>query len=108
MFRSLVLALLLSASLLPLVQAAEDPPPPPMPPEGTDGAVIDEPDVRIIEKDDATIAEYRMHGKLYMMKVTPKIGPPYYLIDREGDGRFDRMDTGGANISVPRWVLFEW
>lgn len=108
MSRTLIPALLLAAVLGPLAQAAEDPPPPPMPPEGGDGAAIEEPEVRIVEKDDATIAEYRMHGKLYMMKVTPKVGAPYYLIDREGNGRFDRMDTGGSNISVPRWVLFEW
>ncbi|TJZ77650.1 DUF2782 domain-containing protein [Chitiniphilus eburneus] len=95
-------------SLLAAVAIAADDTPPPMPDEGADAATAEEPEVRIIEKDDATVAEYRIQGKLYMMRVTPRVGKPYVLIDREGDGRFDREDGGGANISVPRWVLFEW
>ncbi|GLS02874.1 hypothetical protein GCM10007860_00170 [Chitiniphilus shinanonensis] len=95
-------------SLLAAFAVAADDTPPPMPDEGADAATVEEPEVRIIEKDDATVAEYRIQGKLYMMRVTPRVGKPYYLIDREGNGRFDREDIGGPNLSVPRWVLFEW
>ncbi|WP_035060431.1 DUF2782 domain-containing protein [Andreprevotia chitinilytica] len=104
--RHLLLAALLA--LPQILQAAEAPPPPPMPanaaPEGDDNGA----EVRIIEKKDATVAEYRMHGKLYMMKVTPKVGPPYYLVDREGKGQFTRREMGQPLISPPQWVLFEW
>ena len=30
-----------------------------------------------------------------MIKVTPAHGVPYYLVDREGDGKFTRDDTRG-------------
>ncbi|MDR3429768.1 MULTISPECIES: DUF2782 domain-containing protein [Silvimonas] len=85
----------------------EGPPPPPMP--ATDSPAAPEPEVTIVEKADATISEYRMKGKLYMMRVVPKVGAPYYLIDREGNGRFSQLaDNGGDNLSPPRWVLLEW
>jgi len=54
-------------------------------------------------------AEYRLRGKLYMIKVTPKVGKPYYLVDEQGRGAFIRHDEViGPRISVPQWVLFEW
>ena len=102
---------LLLLALLPLsVIAAPLPadPPPPIPTSAvSDGE--DMPEVRIIEQKQATITEYRSHGKLYKIKVTPKNAPPYYLIDNEGKGRFDRGDNPALeNIPVPRWVLFEF
>ena len=82
--------------------------PPPMPPaQATSSA--DEPEVRIIEQKNATITEYRSNGRLYKIKVQPKIGPAYYLIDKEGKGRFDRGDNPALeNMPVPQWVLFEF
>ena len=82
--------------------AAEIPPVP-------QASANDEPEVRIVERKDAVVTEYRRHGKLYMMKVTPTIGESYYLIDKEGMGRFDRADMpANGRISVPHWVLFEF
>jgi hypothetical protein len=81
--------------------------PPPMPKEDTPSQIEQAPEVRIIEKSDATIAEYRMHGKLYQVKVTPKIGKPYFLIDPTGKGEFMRRE-GGDNIAIPTWVLLEF
>jgi hypothetical protein len=50
--------------------------------------------------------EYRMNGKLYMVKVTPAHGVPYYLIDQRGDGSWVRNDAiGGERLSVPMWVI---
>ena len=68
-----------------------------------------EPEVRIIKKDSATIEEYRMNGELYMVKITPGIGLPYYLIDADGDGklesRYNKLDPG---IMVPQWMIHRW
>ncbi|UXY16029.1 DUF2782 domain-containing protein [Chitiniphilus purpureus] len=97
---------LIAAVIAPFTLA--DDVPPPLPAEDSEGVAAEEPEVRIVEKGDATVAEYRIHGKLYMMKVMPRIGPAYYLIDREGNGRFERDDTGGPDLAVPRWVLFSW
>jgi hypothetical protein len=52
------------------------------------------------------IEEYRVGGKLFKIKVTPKIGKPYYLIDERGDGQFSRQDGPDAsNMRPPQWVI---
>lgn len=61
--------------------------------------------VTITRKKDTTIEEYRVNGRLYMIKVTPKRGKPYYLIDDKGDGHYVRHSTPGSNVHVPQWVI---
>lgn len=81
---------------------AVPPPPPEMAP--LDAAL--EPEVTIKKREGETVEEHRVHGKLYMIKVTPEHGVPYYLIDRQGDGVFTTMDTPGTpGLSVPMWVI---
>lgn len=87
------------------------PPPPPPPPEDLElreeGEL--EPEVTIIQRRDATHEEYRVNGRLYMVKVTPKVGPPYYFVDRDGDGLMEtRMNDRAVEIKVPQWVIFSW
>ena len=80
------------------------PPPPVLDPNAPDSDL--EPQITITKKKDVVIEEYRSGGRLYMIKVTPKIGPPYYLIDERGDGDFSRQDGPlGPQISPPRWVI---
>jgi len=84
------------------------PPPPKMDANAQQDSDL-EPQVTIIKKKDMVVEEYRMHGKLYKIKVTPKIGKPYYLIDDRGDGEFSRYDgPDGANLRPPRWVIFSF
>jgi len=52
-----------------------------------------------------TIEEYRIGGKLYMIKVTPKYGKPYYLVDDQGDGKFARQESLDSGFRVPRWII---
>lgn len=82
---------------------AVPPPPPEMAP--LDAAL--EPEVTIRKRDGETVEEHRVKGKLYMIKVTPDHGVPYYLIDRSGDGVFSRMEDapGSPTLSVPMWVI---
>jgi hypothetical protein len=81
----------------------------PPPPARVESGEPLEPDVRIIRKKDATIEEYRINGNLYMIKVIPVIGPPYYLLDQDGDGRMEtNMSEVRENFVVPQWVLFSW
>jgi hypothetical protein len=87
--------------------AAPEPPELPMQDVIINGEVI-EPEVRIIKQEESTIYEYRINGHLYMAKVQPVVGPPYYLVDRNGDGEFDSRSTDPANISVPQWILLRW
>jgi len=77
----------------------------PPPPATTSGEGIDEPEVKIVKQSDQTIEEYRIGGKLYMIKVTPKYGPPYYLVDDLGDGTFARQESLDSGFRVPRWII---
>lgn len=88
---------LLLASLLavaPLAALAEEP-------------VSAEPDVTIRQEGDKTIEEYRVNGFLYAVKVTPKIGKPYFLVRADGsDGNFIRSDQ--PDMLIPAWEIFKW
>jgi len=98
-------ALLMSANIW-----AEDlnvPQPPILPEPLMDGETI-EPDIQIIQKDDRTIEEYRINGQLYMVKVTPTVGVPYYFIDTDGDGSLESQQHELSGHIVPNWILFKW
>ncbi len=57
--------------------------------------------------DGATVEEYSVQGRVYMIKVQPKGGlPPYYLYDDNGDGVFEKRLPGGyKRPSPPMWVI---
>ena len=63
-----------------------------------------EPQVTVRTEGEQTVQEYRVNGKLYMMRVTPKHGKPYILMDSRGDGTFTKqdntLDTGRARAPV--------
>ncbi len=89
----------------------EPPPPvknykaPPQPAAGqNDAGVLPEPEVTITTKGADRHEQYRMAGRLYMIKVIPKNGRPYYLVDKEGRGEFVRDDLQ-SGISPPMWVI---
>ena len=52
-----------------------------------------EPTVTIREEEQRTIEEYSFKGQVYMVKITPKGGVPYYYIDTDGDGIVDGCDN---------------
>jgi len=98
----LLAGLLLALPLAAHAQSGDNP----VPPEHRIAPGKGDPEVTIIQRPDMTITEYRSGGRLYMVKVDPDVGPPYYLIDRDGDGAWD--DRMGPDISVPQWTIFEW
>jgi hypothetical protein len=68
-----------------------------------------QPDVTTREEGGQVIQEYRIRGKLYMQRVTPKHGRPYVLVDNKGDGTFSRLEqTLDQQVRVPQWVLLEF
>ena len=91
-----------SGDLQPL--PAVPPPPPGM--EAFDAAL--EPQVTIVKAEKETREEFRIKGKLYMVKVTPSVGKPYYLVDRQGDGSFVEADIAPNPIRPPMWVIHSW
>ncbi len=57
------------------------------------------------EANGDVIEEYRVGTQLRMVKVTPARGAPYYLMDRNGDGR---MDDRRGDVSPVYWKLYGW
>ncbi|MBU0601344.1 MAG: DUF2782 domain-containing protein [Gammaproteobacteria bacterium] len=83
-------------------------PEPPPPPEPLEGGVSVEPQVTIIQRGEDTVEEHRINGKLYMVKVTPPHGTPYYLMDENGSGAMTRYDDLDSGLRVPKWVIFSF
>ncbi len=107
----LALCLLVAAPMLAMAEEKSDlqplPGPPKLPPQVQSGEVL-EPEVTIVETDKGTVHKYSVNGQVYMVKVVPEAGPPYYFIDSDGDGKLDAKVNDIHNISVPQWVLFSW
>ncbi|GBG02363.1 hypothetical protein AZSI13_16900 [Azospira sp. I13] len=78
---------------------------PPPPPEMAPFDAALEPQVTIKKRDNDTVEEFRVNGKLYMIRVTPTHGVPYYLVDDQGDGTFSRRDNLDQGVRVPMWVI---
>ena len=107
--------ILLPGSLLAQEDLAKPPPIPPadtedvpIPPKIQEEQIV--PTVTIREEDERMIEEYRLNGQVYMVKVTPKGGIPYYYIDTNGDGRLELdMDQSAMNPVQPvYWKVKEW
>ena len=80
-----------------------------LPPPSIDANdAVDEPQVTITKQTEQTVEEYRVGGRLYMIKITPKVGLPYYLVDDVGDGKFARHEGLESGVRPPRWVLFHF
>jgi hypothetical protein len=120
----MTVAIWVTGSMLAAPLSAQDEleKPPPLPPPGAAGQEGDvpippkvqqeqvEPTVTIREEDDRRIEEYRLNGKLYMVKVTPEGGVPYYYIDRDGDGQLE-LDPKQAALDPVQpvyWKIKEW
>ena len=105
-----LLALFLGAFAACAIAQSQPPPPPPL--------IVDDPTDTMLAQNravettrvegDNTIQEYRVNGKLFMTRITPKHGRPYVMIDNHGDGTFTRMDSLEPGLRVPQWVLFEF
>lgn len=98
--------LLLATSLVASLTAYADtpavvPPPPPMQAAAIAGP---EPTVNVFQNGPDTVEEFRMNGKLYMVKVSPQGAPAYYLVDNEGKGSLQRVSPNKPPLT-PSWVM---
>ena len=87
----------------PRLEPIPDIPPPP--------GVVDptlEPQITIIQRGGDRVEEFRIKGRLYLIRVTPPHGRPYYLVDQRGDGAMRRYDDLSPNFQVPMWVITEF
>lgn len=106
--------LVLLAMLLGNLAQADDQTPVPIPDQPDLPAPVQsgqpmEPDVTIIRRGEETIEEYRINNQLYMVKITPVIGPSYVLVDTNGDGNLEvRHGDNQRGMNINKWVLFSW
>lgn len=100
----LMLVLLLAGSLVraQTLEPIQEVPPAP----GAAGEP--QPEVTIRNRGGDRYEEYRLNGQLYMIKVTPRVGLPYYLVARQRGGAFERVNDLDRAEMVPQWVLFSW
>jgi Protein of unknown function (DUF2782) len=107
--RWVVIVLLIGPAALLHAAQTDDAPPPPPPPDTTtaptpppsEGPI--EPEITITSKGNETHEEYRYKGVLYLVKVIPAHGPPYYLVyDQLGRARRSDLEP---DIIVPQWVI---
>ena len=96
-----------AAGTPPPEQTAPGDAPPPPPPSDAQEAI--EPEVTIIRTEQRTVEEYRINGQLYMIKVTPSKGVPYYLVDADGNGDLETQRSElDPKLLVPSWVILRW
>jgi hypothetical protein len=100
-------AFLLAACIVSAQETAGTPPPPAVDVAGAESPV--DPEITILEEEDRTLYEYRdNNGKLYMVKVVPRKGRPYYLLDTDGDGELDAQQYDPRQVAVQLWELLRW
>ncbi len=104
----LAAASILNSSLALAQQDDNDLPPPPIPPKVPNEEVV--PSVVITEKEGERIEEYSRDGRVYMVKITPIKGPPYWYLDEDGDGQLELRDpdNGQGRVRPVYWKLKEW
>ena len=101
-----------TATLLLALATAQAPSPgnvpiPPKLPPPPGEAIVPSVTIRALDNGDR-VEEYREGGKIYMVRVTPKHGKPYYLYDDDRNGRLDRSDAARADVSPVYWKIYEW
>lgn len=80
--------------------------PPPLPPDMDIDPDL-EPQITIIKRGEDTIEEHRLNGELYMIKVIPRVGFPYYLVKNRGRLNAHPGEPG-SNVSAPMWRILEF
>jgi Protein of unknown function (DUF2782) len=110
----MIAAIAVSLALTAAAQPKAPPPPleplpeaPPAPPAVAADPEL-KPQVTKIERENETVEEYRVNGKLSMVKVTPRHGRPYYLLADARTGAFVRSDSLDPGLKVPLWLLYSF
>jgi hypothetical protein len=96
------------AELEPSHMPSKPIPVPKMPgaPAGRDANGQPPPDVRVHQEGDNTVQEYRQNGRVYMVVVTPKVGPQQvYTVDPDGH----MLDPNGQPPVKPvMYKIMQW
>lgn len=67
------------------------------------------PSVTVHGHENRMVEEYRVNNQLYMVKITPSVGAPYFLVDEDGSGDMAwHRGSSGVQRGVPQWTLMSW
>lgn len=67
------------------------------------------PAITIRQDGENKVEEFRTRGgRLYAVRVTPKIGKPYVLVDPDGKGTMTNATELNGGVRAPQWTLFEF
>ena len=99
MSRLMCFVLVVAILLPPLAQARVEPR------EGEE-EIQPEPRITIVEDKEETLQIHQINGRIYGIRVIPKQGKPYNLIDTNGSGNF--IVDAADRILVPEWVLIKF
>ncbi len=67
------------------------------------------PQVRVRDYENRTVEEFSVNSNVYMVRITPTAGAPYYLVDTDGSGDMEwNRGQPGFDMQVPQWALLSW
>ncbi len=67
------------------------------------------PGIVIQPRPEARAQEYRARDRVFMIRIWPAKGPPYFLVDLDGDGRLEtRRSDLDPEVLTPQWVVGRW
>jgi hypothetical protein len=90
----------------PNLEPIPEPPLPAVPTNPNDPTL--EPQVTIRQQGEDTVEEFRINGQLYMIRVVPRNGIPFYLTAPPGEGTYPAPVSSGPEVRPPLWVIFSW
>lgn len=119
LYISVAFALLCGATALAQKQALEPLEPPQLPSEAErakaeaaakERAELPPPEEITERKEgDQVVTEYRRFGQVYLIKIKPKVGASQYMVDRDGDGRFEtKTENLSEEFDLPKWRIGTW
>ena len=89
--------------------SADVPPPPKLSNTPTPADADDAPSVTIRQDGENKIEEFRTQGgRVYAVRVTPRIGKPYLLVDPDGHGVVPNTTELSGGTRPAQWTLFEF
>ena len=98
-----------SAQEVPRLQPLPDVPPPPKLSTQPLPEDADAPQVTIRQDGDTKVEEFRTRsGKVYAIRVTPRVGKPYLLVDPDGKGTMTNATEINGGVRAPQWTILEF
>jgi hypothetical protein len=91
-------------------QAQGNPPKPAAPVEALPppAELVEEPAVHIPVQQGDEVEPIRRGGQVVALRVKPKNGPVYYLIDTTGQGNWMRRESLDDGVRVPMFPIKTW